>query len=129
MHFLMDSVSCIGTVMAFSGLENILCGTFGSVDKMLEGKKYPQNIHALRLLTEELLHPIVENKELNNMAGLESLLADLSTKSRTTKAWTELVIKPTRIMQFTHEPVYDPYFFAAHKHNYARYGPFSSVVL
>ena len=62
MHFLMDSVSCIGTVMAFSGLENILCGTFGSVDKMLEGKKYPQNIRALRLLTEELLRPIVENK-------------------------------------------------------------------
>ena len=64
------------------------------------------------------------------MAGLENLLVNLSTKSRTTKAWTELVIiKPTRIMQFTHEPAYDPYFFAAHKHNYARYGPFSSVVL
>ena len=83
MHFLMDFVSSIGTLMAVSGLKNMLCGTFGSVDKMLEGKKYPQNIHALRLLTEELLHPIVENKELNNMAGLESLLADLSTKSHT----------------------------------------------
>jgi hypothetical protein len=135
MHFLMDFVSCIGTLMADSGLSNILCGTFGSVDKMLQGKKYPQNIRALRLLTEELLRPIVENKELNNMADLENVLADLSTKSRTTKAWTELVIKPTLlIMQFTratHEPDYAllittmnkmlPYFFAAHKHNYARY--------
>ena len=62
MHVLMDFVSCIGTLMAVSGLKNILCGTFGSVDKMLEGKKYPQNIRALRLLTEELLRPIVENK-------------------------------------------------------------------
>lgn len=129
MHFLMDFVSCIGTLMADSGLGNILCGTFGSVDKMLQGKKYPQNIRALRLLTEELLRPIVENKELNNMADLENVLADLSTKSRTTKAWTELVIKPTLlIMQFTRatrEPDYAlrittmnkmlPYFFAAHK--------------
>lgn len=105
---------------------------------MLEGKKYPQNVRALRLLTEQLLHPITENNELNNMADLENLLADLSTKSRTTKAWTELVIKPVLLsMQFTratHEPDYAllfttmnkmlPYFFAAHKHNYARYGTF-----
>ena len=138
MHFLMDFLSCIGTLMADSGLSNILCGTFGSVDKMLQGKKYPQNIRALRLLTEELLRPIVENKELNNMTDLENVLADLSTKSRTTKAWTELVIKPTLlIMQFTratHEPDYAllittknkmlPYFFAAHKHSYAQYGLF-----
>ena len=138
MHFLMDFVSCIGKLMAGSGLKNILCGTFGSVDKMLEGKKYPQNVRALRLLTEQLLHPIIENNELNNMADLENLLADLSTKSRTTKAWTELVIKPVLLsMQFTratHEPDYAllfttmnkmlPYFFAAHKHNYARYGTF-----
>jgi len=96
---------------------------------MLEGKKYPQNVRALRLLTEQLLHPIIENNELNNMADLENLLADLSTKSRTTKAWTELVIKPVLLsMQFTratHEPDYAllfttmnkmlPYFFAAHK--------------
>ena len=64
MHFLMDFVSCIGTLMADSGLSNILCGTFGTVNKMLQGKKYPQHIRALRLLTEELLRPIVENKEL-----------------------------------------------------------------
>ena len=110
MYFLMDFVSCICTLMADSGLTNILCETFGSVDKMLEGKKYPQNIRALRLLTEELLRPILENKDLNNMAGLENLLADLSANSRTTKAWTELVIKHTLlIMQFTrstHEPDY-----------------------
>ena len=97
-----------------------------------------QNISALCLLTEELLRAIVENNELNNMAELEHLLKDLSAKSRTTKAWTKLVIKPTLlIMQFTratHEPDYAlliatmnkmlPYFFAAHKHKYARYALF-----
>ena len=55
MHFLMDIVSCIGTLMADSGLKDILCQTFGSVEKMLVGKKYPQNVRALRLLSEELL--------------------------------------------------------------------------
>ena len=120
--------------MADSGLKTILSGTVGSVDRMLEGKKFPQNVRALRLLTEELLGPIIENNELNNMDSLEEVLGDLSTKSRTTKAWIELVIKPTLlIMQFTratHEPDYAlltstmnktlPYFFAAHKHNYSR---------
>lgn len=95
-------------------------------------------MRALRLLTEELLRPVIKNNELTNMASLEEVLTDLSAKSRTTKAWTELVIKPTLlIMQFTratHEPDYAllictmdqmlPYFFAAHKPNYARYGLF-----
>lgn len=107
------------------------------------GKKYPQNVHALRLLTEELLRPVIKKNELNSMTSLEEVLADLSARSRTTKAWTELVIKPTLlIMQFTratHEPDYPflistvdqmlPYFFAAHKHNYARYGLFFSCSL
>ena len=74
------------------------------------------------------------------MAGLENTLSELSAKSRTTKAWTELVIKPTLlIMQFTratHGPGYAllaatmnkmlPCFSAAHKHTYARYGLFFS---
>ena len=52
MHFLMDFVACVRTLMADSGLKEILSGTFGSVDKMLQGKRYPQNVRALRLLTE-----------------------------------------------------------------------------
>ena len=105
---------------------------------MLEGKKYPQDICAPRLLTKEIIRPIFEKNELNNMAGLENILSELSAKSQTTKPWNELVIKRTLlIMQFTRatdEPDYTlltatmnkmlPYFFAAHKHNYARYGLF-----
>ena len=69
MHFLVDFVSCVGTLMSGSGLKSKLCGTFESVEKMLEGKKYPQNICALCLLTEEIIRPI---NEPNNMAGLEN---------------------------------------------------------
>ena len=49
--------------------------------------------------TKVLLRPIFEKNELNNMAGLENTLSELSAKSRRTKAWTELVIKPTLLIE------------------------------
>ena len=138
MHFLMDFVSCIGTLMADSGLKEILMTSFGSVEKMLQGKKYPQNVRALRLLTEELLRPVFEkeNQHLTNMDDLEKLLDELATQSRTTKMWVYNVIKPTFLMMMfsraSHEgdwPLHIkvaeamlPYMFAAHKYNYGRYG-------
>ena len=71
--------------------------TFGSVEKMLQGKKYPQNIRALRLLTEELLRPAFEkeNARLTSMGDLEDVLDELSAQSRATKMWVNNVIKPT----------------------------------
>ena len=62
MHFIMDFVSSIGTLMEDSGLKEILSTTFGSIEKILQGKKYPQNVRALRLLTEELLRPVLEKE-------------------------------------------------------------------
>ena len=35
MHFLMDFVGCVGTLMADSSLKEIMSTTFGSVEKML----------------------------------------------------------------------------------------------
>ena len=138
MHFLMDFVSCIGTLMASSGLKEILSSTFGSVDKMLQGKKFPQNIRAFRLLTEELLRPLFENSNvpLNNENELENELDWLASESRTAKLWVDMIIKPTFLMmrfcRASHEGDWAlhiqtaesmlPYMFAAHKHNYSRYG-------
>ena len=42
MHFLMSYIGCIGKLMAGSGLDRILEKAFGSVNKMLTGKKFPQ---------------------------------------------------------------------------------------
>ena len=67
MHFLMDFIACIGTLMVDTGLKTILSRTFGSVDRMLEGKKYPQNLCALRLITEELLRTIFEKNGVQDM--------------------------------------------------------------
>ena len=138
MHFLMDFVGCVGTLMADSGLKDIMSTTFGSVDKMLQGKTYPQNIRALRLLTEEPLCPVFdkENARLTSMADLEDVLDELAAQSRTTKMRVNNVIKPTflmmRLCRASHEgdwPLHITtaeamvaYMFAANKYNYIRYG-------
>ena len=138
MHFLMNFVGCVGTLMADSGLKDIMSTTIGSVDKMLQGNKYPQNIRALRLLTEELLRPVFEkeNARLTSMGDLEDVLDEVAAQSRTKKMWVNNVIKPTFLMmrfcRASHEgdwPLHITtaeamvaYMFAANKYNYSRYG-------
>lgn len=139
MHMIMDFIAALGILLKASGLYAILKATFGSVDKMLDGKKYPHNVRALRMLAEEVLRPILLKKpDITNMEELETILDELSTESRTTKLWVDLVIKPSFIiMLYTradHEGNFSlhlhaanlmlPYIFAAHKWNYARYGLF-----
>ena len=58
MHFLMSFVGAVGANTAGSGVAEVLESTFSGVTKMLTGKKFPQNIRALRMLTEELLRGI-----------------------------------------------------------------------
>ena len=66
MHMLMNFIHAMAIFMEGSGLRDILAGTFGSVDKILNGKKYPQNFRALRLLVVELLRYIVEREHVNS---------------------------------------------------------------
>ena len=47
----------MGTLMAGTGIQEILSTAFGGVLKMLTGNKYPQNVRAFRMLVEELLRP------------------------------------------------------------------------
>ncbi|KAH3748038.1 hypothetical protein DPMN_182475 [Dreissena polymorpha] len=54
MHFLLSCVGSVGTLMANSGLEGLLESTFAGVSKLLNSKKYPQNVRALQIVTEEL---------------------------------------------------------------------------
>ena len=61
MHLLMSFVGSVSVLMAGSGLEEILKSTFGGVQHMLTGMKFPQNTRALRMLSEGILHGIVEN--------------------------------------------------------------------
>ena len=109
---------------------------FGSVEKMLTGKLWPENQRALRQTACELLRPILLNKpEIDTMEKLEAELEDLSSKSKTCKMWVDLIIKPTFLLMLhsrsDHEGDFAlhlyaakqmlPLIFAANKHNYARY--------
>ena len=86
--------------MVDSGLKEILSTTFGSIDRMLQGKKYPQNVRALRFLTEELIRPLFENdnQHLTIMDDLEKIIDELADQSRTTKMWVNNINKPTFLM-------------------------------
>ena len=63
MHFLESFISAIGELAGPLGLCSILGGAFSSVEAMLKGKKFPQNVRALRMLLEELLRPILQPEE------------------------------------------------------------------
>lgn len=112
---------------------------FAGVPKMLNGKKFPQNVRALRLVAEELLRKVLqENPYMSTYDELEIWLKDAADKSRTAKLWTEMLIKPVFIMMLyiraereSDWPLHLdavqqmlPYFFASGHVNYARYGTY-----
>ena len=134
MHFLMSFVSSVGTLMAETGLEDLLKSAFGGVPAMLNGKKLPHNIRALRIATEEILR-----RHLDAAQDMEQLMAELDAKageSKTTKLWADGLIKPVflTMLYIRAEREADwplhllavqrmlPYFFASNHVNYVRYG-------
>lgn len=89
MHMLKSFIGAVGTLMAGSGLAEILEVVFGGVEKMLNGKKFPMNMRALRLLTEDLLREIVNQDNVSSYDDLLTVLEDLATRSRTAKLWID----------------------------------------
>ena len=66
MHTLISFIGCVGTLMAESGLQEIMESSFGGVSKMLNGKKFLQNMRALRLVVGELLRPVFNTEDLTS---------------------------------------------------------------
>ncbi len=135
MHTLMSFIGCVGTIMEETGLAEILGSVFGGVEKMLSGKKFPQNMRALRLLAEELLRPVIEQHQVKSMDQLVDILEKRSSRSRTAKLWVNVVIKSVFIMMLfvraeregdtalnavATDLMLPYYYFAMHLH-YARY--------
>ena len=87
MHFLMSFVGAVGSLMSNTGLTEIMQTTFGGVPKMLTGKKFPQNVRALRMVVEELMRSIVVTTE--DYEQLLSILDDKASHSRTAKLWID----------------------------------------
>ena len=136
MHSLMSFIGCIGTLMENSGLEEVLSDVFGGVAKMLTGKKFPQNVRALRMLAEEVLRGVLDCNTLESKEDFMEVLENIAKRSKTAKLWVDMLIKPVFIiMRFVRaEREADwllhlegfkqmlPYFFAAGHVHYARYG-------
>ena len=128
MHLLMSYVGCIGSLMAGSGIVEVLSEAFGGVLKMLTGKKY--------LILSYLIRPFFQTQNMLCMDDLQHALNGTASHSRTANLWINCVIKPVfTIMKYVraereadwplhlssvHEMM--PLFFAASHFNYARYG-------
>jgi len=94
MHLLMSYVGSIGSLMAGSGMTEILSEAFAGVLKMLTGKQYPDNVRALRMLVEEIIRPLFQTQNLGCMADLLQALDDAASHSRTAKLWVNCLFKP-----------------------------------
>ncbi|KAG0723221.1 hypothetical protein GWK47_043072 [Chionoecetes opilio] len=124
--------------MAESGLAEVMSAVFGGVPKMLSGKKFPQNVRALRLVVEEVLRSIIEQTPITRKHDLMSILEELARRSKTTKLWVDILIKPVFIMMMFIRAEREgdwplhlealtlmmPYFYATGHVHYARYGLF-----
>ena len=136
MHLLMSFIGYIGTLMAKSGLEEILNKSFFSVKKMLSGKKFPMNLRALRMLVKELLQN--DFQELLDYDELSRFIDDVSKRIAAAKHWIDNLIKPIFIcllfvraerggqslIHLTSVKEMLPYFYVADHHDYARYGSY-----
>ena len=132
MHFLMSFVGAVGTLMSNTGLTEIMQTTFGGVPKMLSGKKFPQNVRALRMMVGELLRSIVTGTDTYD--HLVAILDDKASQNRTAKLWVDNLINPVLLMMVFVRAEREadwplhlwavaqmlPYFLASSHCNYAR---------
>ena len=84
MHALMSSIGSIGSLMVKSGLYELLDSTFAGVQKMMTGKKFPQNMRAFRIVAEELFR-----WHSKCVQGFKSLLSDISSRRQTSHLWID----------------------------------------
>lgn len=54
----MSHIGSISVLITGTGVNEILDKAFGGIPKMLTGKRYLQNLRALRMLMEELSRPL-----------------------------------------------------------------------
>ena len=133
MHLVMSYVGSTGSLMAGSGKTEILSEAFAGVLKMLTGKKYPDNVRALRMLVEEIIRPLFQTQ---NWVAWLIFSRHWMMQHHSIKLWVNCLIKPVfTIMKYIRaEREADwclhlacvremmPLFFAASHCNYARYG-------
>ena len=77
--------------MVSSDLEELMKAAIGGVIKMLTDKNFSQNNRALRIVVEQILHPV-----LYEVSTIDELMQEL--KARTAKHWVENLLLPVMLM-------------------------------
>ena len=85
-------------MIEISGLSDVLTDVFRGKNVMLTGKKFSQNLMAVRMFVEELLSGVFCRYSPKSYAELMKVLVDLSTRSKTVKLWVDMLIKPVLII-------------------------------
>ena len=100
MHKLTNLAGCVGTLLADSGLKDILKSASGGVNHMLSGEKFLQNVWSHCMLAEELVCEVLEKNmnEIKRISKMIDLLEKIEIESMTAKVWLDNLIKPVLIM-------------------------------
>ena len=69
-----------------------------SVPLMLWGKKFPQNMRALRMVAEEVLRDVLLNVDVHSFEDMISLIDTRAKENGTTSLWVDSLIKPVILM-------------------------------
>jgi hypothetical protein len=85
-------------MMTERGLLDILSEVLGGVPKMLSGKKFPQNVRALRMMAEEVLQSLFLNHDFTTAGDMMKALDQIATDSRAVKLLVEILVKPVVLM-------------------------------
>ena len=90
MPMLMSFVGAVGSLMEESGLVEVMNSGLSGVAKMLNGKKFLQNVRVLRVIVEELLRKITHDRKVASYDEHILHLYDISGNSRTAKLWVNI---------------------------------------
>ena len=65
---------------------------------MLSGKKFPQNVRALRIMADEVVRGLFMDHHFENTEDPMKALDQIASQSRTVKLWVEILVKPVLVM-------------------------------
>ena len=77
----MSFLGAVGTNASDSGLMEVLESAFSGISRMLLGKRLPQNLRVLQMLTEVLRGTLLSNIEIKSMDSLQLHLDHLLEKN------------------------------------------------
>ena len=90
MYWLMSFIGCVGVLMENSGPVPWLQSASAGVPKMMTGKMFPMNVHALRFAVLELLCRFVD--DVGSFGELQKRLDNVAQKSILAEHWVQNLI-------------------------------------